>query len=1733
MDCQCQRFCPFSPVCAGKNLVVSKIVCNFVSKIKKRQMGVRIYKISEYEHAAEIRQFDALCRILGELATQTGEEYVLVGNYNIEGVELDALLFTQHAVVVIEFKNWGGSIVAGENGPWTSDGRTIAGGAYGKSPFAQARLNRSRTAAGLRKYLGCERLEVGVVVVFSRDAEIEATGLSESVGKWLSVCDNRHLGAVLSRRSQGAILSSRSQGAQIFTAEQMRDIPRRLRIEAYDVQTAGEGLAGLHVESVATDLFEQVDQIPADIDIRLRYRLLSEVFHQAVEGKLQQSKTKFAGFFAKVDYLLTENRDKMRDASLSASVNAFRIRLRRLQNAPRRAQDAPEAVLTDEELRQSVDHDTAALCKFIALVCDSPVPAALDQRFPYVVASYYRPLYRKGSEMRVIIDTWDDTLITATDSETGESCRIYYRKADNPYALGDRAYLADILLKGEQLNLILPREEAGIIYPAIIIYNPDYLIDVTSLAGCFSEQETATPYAYMLRKLAPAFSNEAIMLGNFAGQLLDEEVYHVDRPYEKSMADFCARNAVSLAVTPLSDHFRADAELQRQHIRRAVQGALAEASSVTFRRDGKNTILEPSFFSPTLGLQARMDFIQKDLTLMVEQKSGKASYKSSPETPRIRPDHYVQALLYRAIFRYNYGVAYKDFHSYMLYSKYANSLLDIASAPDLLFKALRLRNQVAWLELLLTRGGFRILESLTPELVCPGESGTLWERYKRPQLQALLDRVRTATPLEKDYYYRFLTFVENEQMLSKVGNRTKEESGFASVWNSTLDERRNAGNIYCDLRMMPIRQVKGMPIERVEFAFADGQDKDVSNFRKGDIVFFYAYNPTLEGEPNATRHYVFRGSIVDIHETRVEVSLRNPQTQREVFDGEVWAIEHDFMESSYRALYQGLQLFLEARQERKDLLLLQRKPRVDTTLTLQGDYASQGNTEFNDLVLRVKQARDLFLIIGPPGTGKTSFGMVNVLKEQLMEEGTSVLLLSFTNRAVDEMCSKLVGEGIDFVRLGSELGCHEAYRSHLLGKRSEACRDGREIRQMIERCRVFCGTTTAFNSQIALLSIKHFDLAIVDEASQILEPQIVGLLSAKNARTGEHAIAKFVLIGDEKQLPAVVQQQESESMVQEPNLRAIHLTDCRLSLFERLIKAYRSEGVNNEYSYMLTRQGRMHREIAIFPNYAFYQNKLIPVPLPYQEEPTPLTSESNDGLEALLTTRRIAFVTYPEPRQTGLDPWQQETSDKVNLIEARMIAATVHRIYLMDPEGFDKDRTVGIIVPYRNQISTIRNEIDSYHIEPLHDIMIDTVERYQGSQCENIIYGFTIRKYYQLGFLTGNQYVDRASGEIIDRKLNVAMTRAMKHLIMIGNARLLRENVIFFKLMEFARNRQSYFDISPSDYVSGNFVVGAAGALGLLDSLGSCDGQRNTVFPVGELSSDETFDRTFRTVVEEPVKGDAMTRWPQYVLGNEFATNQALIDYGRSHFVQSKIIQTDLKDTSGRNRMRTFTPADQVLVYCHNMMPAHYACAKLMYGSVREWVEERLSSTSLRTISVHLGCGPSTNALAFMQVFGDKIGCLEYEAVDISERMHQMGERMLHAAYADRVVYHKLNHFEELNDDDWNALSSVPTVIFFHFSYIFAKIGPQSAEKLATRIASVMAAHPLNRYVFFIQQADADRSLKSYRVFRKALSARVHFLKVGCASAVWNADASQVQADASQVQADALAFPFSYEIWEG
>lgn len=1664
-------------------------------------MALNIYKISEFNHVAKIKLFDDVCKLLADRFDGEFQDGIIVGNYCVEGVEIDAIVITRYGVVTFVFKDGGGNVVAREVGEWMLNERTMAGGAYGKSPLVQARMVRNRLEAALKKLFCVPTIigetsvdaavvktsvaevtkidvtNVSVVVVFSNPSAIDDSALSDATKKWLAVCDKNHLADIVDKQVCGT---------QVLSVDYIRNLPNLLHITQFDISQQDKVyFLGIYSPDVATDFFDQILSMPNDVDIRLRYRMLSQIFHQAVDSRLQNNNIKFSGFYAKVEYLLSEYKDKMMDKSLAMSINAFRIRTRKLKPRSSRrlvGNEQDEEMVNDAELEKTLARDVAALAKFIGMIFSRPVPEELNHRFPYVADADFRPLYRMGTVMRVVVDCWDDDFIMAKDSESGMEQKIYYHKSDNRYALGDHGYLKDLLQKGDQLNIVVPRIENEIIYPAAIIYNPDYLIDVSSLAACFSEHEIATPYAYLIRKLSPSVNSEAIMLGNFAGQILDEEVYHIKRSYERSLQAFCANNAVNLAVCPLSEQFRQNAEMQKQHIHRAIFETLAEAAIIPYQADGRKTILEPSFYSETLGLQARMDFILKDMTMMVEQKSGKAAYNpSDPATPRVRPEHYVQALLYMAIFRYNYGVPYSNFHSYMLYSKYPNSLLDIATAPGLLFDALKLRNQVAWMELLLSKGGFRMLESLTPEHIYPKESGYVWANYLRPRIEEILSQVHSATQLERDYYYRFLAFVENEQILSKVGNRTKEESGFASTWNSTLVEKRNAGNIYADLSIMPLRKQVNGPIEEVEFLFPEEQDNDMSNFRQGDVVFFYSYDPRKSDEPNPTSHYVFRGSLVDNPGAKsVRVALRNPQTTTEVFDDEVWAIEHDFMESSYRAQFQGLQLFLQAPKSRRDLLMLQRKPEIDETRKLKGDYTNNGNAEFNDLVLRVKQANDLFLIIGPPGTGKTSFGMLNVLKEELLEEGSSVLLLSFTNRAVDEMCSKLVEESIDFIRLGSELGCSEKYRSHLLNKRSEVCRNGEEIQQLIGCCRVFCGTTTAFNTSISLLGIKQFDLAIVDEASQILEPQIIGLLSQKKNRSNDCAIKKFVLIGDEKQLPAVVQQQESESRVVEPNLQAINLSDCRLSLFERLIKTYRKNGENNAYSYMLTRQGRMHQDIANFPNYAFYQNKLIPVPLSHQKEPTPSAVDSKNGLDNLLTTRRISFVSYSQPKNMA---WEYEVSDKVNINEAKMVAAAVYHIYKLNENNFDKAKTVGVIVPYRNQISSIRNEIDKYGVAILHDIMIDTVERYQGSQCENIVYGFTIKKYYQLNFLTSNQYVDKNSGEIIDRKLNVAMTRAMKHLVMIGDARLLRENIIFYKLMEFAKSRRSYFEIATEDFVNGNFNVD--------------DGERDMkeqglgghyFDEKADDNNGDTFERLFNMHVVEHAKADAYSLFPQFIMGNSEATNKALIDYGRINFVSAKICQIDTEDVMGRKLMRTFSARDLVTLYCYNYMQDYYSEAKKMYCSYRNELMENGLVVSDNIMFIDMGCGPATAGLAFMEVFGDVVSMVEYYGVDTSEAMLEMAEKMMHDGYADKVGIHTVNSLLRLNANFWSAISEVPSVVVFNFSYFFSNVSPTFAENLANQIAQIVNNHPLNKYVFFVLQAQGEESVKSYRVFEKLIS---------------------------------------------
>ena len=380
-----------------------------------------------------------------------------------------------------------------------------------------------------------------------------------------------------------------------------------------------------------------------------------------------------------------------------------------------------------------------------------------------------------------------------------------------------------------------------------------------------------------------------------------------------------------------------------------------------------------------------------------------------------------------------------------------------------------------------------------------------------------------------------------------------------------------------------------------------------------------------------------------------------------------------------------------------------------------------------------------------------------MVEEALTDPETSILLLSYTNRAVDEICNMLIDSGIaektPFIRIGHELSCDRRFTSYLLKHSLEDCPKLTDIKEKISRTRIFVGTTTAINNRLHLFNLKRFNLAIIDEASQILEPDLIGILSARHNQ--ENAIEKFILVGDYKQLPAIAQQSADEAAVTDPLLQAIGLTDCRNSLFERL---YRQS--EEDFRSILHKQGRMHPAIAEFPNHTFYyQEHLEPIPLPHQEETCPYENspQAEDTLDQLLLNRRMVFI----PAEPAAD---QIVSEKSNSEEARIVATLLKHIYRLTAGHFDPNRTVGVIVPYRNQIAMIRKEISRLHIPELLEISIDTVERYQGSQRDVIIYSFTIHNFSQLNFLTANTF--REGEFLIDRKLIVAITRARKQLLL-------------------------------------------------------------------------------------------------------------------------------------------------------------------------------------------------------------------------------------------------------------------------------------------------------------------------------------------------------------------------------
>lgn len=935
-----------------------------------------------------------------------------------------------------------------------------------------------------------------------------------------------------------------------------------------------------------------------------------------------------------------------------------------------------------------------------------------------------------------------------------------------------------LLEPGSKLNLVDVIIVDGGLLPRFLILEPDYLVDASALAECAQEYGTCWQ-RYFWNRIRPKTITDSILLGNAVNLIFDELITAKDFrsvTFDSLMPKIFARYPIEFVSAKSVDRrFFQNLHSQFETLKRILS---TDFSALGI--DRRKAMVEPSFICEALGLQGRLDFLQVENGLCgIELKAGRPPYPEN-DLSKVSFPHRAQCALYQSMIQSVLGVKLENQHFYLLYSRNLNPegcLRPVETSTRKLQKLLNLRNKIVSVERDISRYGYVqaewLVSRLTADNLIPRPS-LFTERYIRPEIDCGRRRLerRDDNDLALRYFYRFYAFVSREHYLSKIGYPSGSGiSGVASLWRMTRDEKEREGYMFSGLRL--VRNCAAEDIPEVEFILPENTPSP--DFRLGDIVLFYVCD--TDADRVSTRQ-VFKATIASMTTDRVVLRLRDNQSYAEALPiASCYAVEHDYVDSSFLLQYKGLYTMLDASPHRRGLLVGEagESPVRNMSRRLSYEYDSP---DLSRILLKALQAEDYFLLVGPPGTGKTSVALRNMVREFLAIPDYQILLVAFTNRAVDEICDKLetIGEVDDYIRVGQTLSCDVAYRSHLLSERMKQCRNREEASRSIHSCRVFVATLSSLSGKMELFNLKRFDVAIVDEASQILEPQLVGLLSAKTP-TGRDAVGKFILIGDHKQLPAVVVQSAEESVITDERLRSAGFVDCRISLFERL---YRRLPEGSPFADMLDCQWRMHPDIASFANTYFYKGALRDGNAPHQISLLPFTNMGDDKWERVIATKRTAFF----PTKTLC------VGKKYNNEEACKTAAIVNALYrLYERNGLEFDeRSVGIITPYRHQIARIRQELDKFGISAFDTIRVDTVERFQGSQNDCIIYSFCVNDESQLEWLPS--YTEE-SGQLIDRKLNVALTRARCQLFVLGNSQLLSRNPIYRILITHLENISS------------------------------------------------------------------------------------------------------------------------------------------------------------------------------------------------------------------------------------------------------------------------------------------------------------------------------------------------------
>jgi DNA replication ATP-dependent helicase Dna2 len=580
----------------------------------------------------------------------------------------------------------------------------------------------------------------------------------------------------------------------------------------------------------------------------------------------------------------------------------------------------------------------------------------------------------------------------------------------------------------------------------------------------------------------------------------------------------------------------------------------------------------------------------------------------------------------------------------------------------------------------------------------------------------------------------------------------------ALLWKSSMQERIEAGMAIGYLKPLG----DAVPNEKGEWE-QSFSCKNISELREGDEILLSDGNP-ITGE-------VVSGTILEISSETVKVWMRE-------------RIHHPTLIDKYATdivnvrTQQNLLRWLQAGARLQQLVAGTARPRFmpGNPVLLAGL-----NQEQRLAVERALQMQDYLLVHGPPGTGKTS--VIASIVRQLCARGQRVLLAAFTNQAVDNMLQRLEREGFhQFVRLGHDRSVVESIRSYLPKNQIGSANPAGAVQELLRNTPVIASTTATWSSDKYVPPTYYdipdgespflFDVAIIDEAGQLTVPAILGAL--RFAR-------RFILVGDEQQLPPLVMSEEAA---------LAGLKDSLFSCLKRLDHDYMHEHPGAISACVsLKVQYRMNSAISQFASQEFYGGLLRPHPsvanrlLVYRT-----TGETQNGRPAeARAIARVLDARLPMAFLAVQNAPDVQDGPKISNAEAHAVRELVAGLLA---RGINEE-DIGIIAPYKAQVANIRRHLFSGDaasgwpgLPTSSPLTVDTVDRFQGGERAVMILSFATTSTPPAGSQLRKHLTD-------PNRLNVALTRAQCKLILVGHAQALERLPIFDRLLVYCRDRQA------------------------------------------------------------------------------------------------------------------------------------------------------------------------------------------------------------------------------------------------------------------------------------------------------------------------------------------------------